>query len=65
MYESNESRYHMILGWDLLMNFGIGVKLSEKTIKGDVGPYKGCTATMVNLNAYEFKHMNGEVKMKP
>ena len=45
----------MILGRDLLTDLGLGLKFSEKIIVGGDGPYKGCSAPMVDVSNCDFK----------
>ena len=52
---STNSRYNMILGRDLLTDLGLGLKFSEKIIVGGDGPYKGCSAPMVDVSNCDFK----------
>ena len=44
----------MILGRDLLTVLGLYLKFSENVIRGGEGPYKGCSAPMVDVNNYYF-----------
>ena len=40
------SRYDMIIGWDLLLELKLDLYLSDYTIKGNGGVYKVCTDPM-------------------
>ena len=40
------SRYDMIIGWDLLVELKLYLLLSNHTIIGNGGAYKGCTVSM-------------------
>ena len=62
--ESAKGRYDMILGWDLLSELALNLKLSDHIIEADGGPFKGSTTPMVDLGTYEFKNLN-TVKIKP
>ena len=42
----NNSMYDMIIGRDLLLELMLDLCLSDYTIKGNGGAYKGCTAPM-------------------
>ena len=48
----------MILGWYLLTELVLNLKLSEHIIKTDDGTFKGSKTTMVDLGSYIFKDLN-------
>ena len=48
----------LILGRDILIYLVLNLRLSDHVIKSDDGPFKGSTAPMVDLGAYEFKYLN-------
>ena len=48
----------MILGWELLTELILNLKLSEHVIKAYDGPFKGSTTPMVDLGTYIFKYLN-------
>ena len=52
--------YYIILVGDILTSLGLNLKSYERVIKVGDGPFKGSTATMVYLSAYEFKDLNGD-----
>ena len=54
MEKSTNGRYYMILGRDLMNVLGMGRNCSENVIHGGEGPYKGCSAPMVDVNNYGF-----------
>ena len=62
--KSSNSRYNMILGRDLLTALGLDLKFSENIILESDGPYKGCSAPMVDVSTYDFKHLTYN-KVKP
>ena len=47
--ESNNGRYDMILGRDLLTSLGMDLKFSDNVMIGGEIPHEGCLATMVYL----------------
>ena len=51
--ESSTGRYDMILGRDLLTALVLDLKFPENAINGGKGPYKGCSAPMVDVNNYD------------
>ena len=60
----------MILGVYLITELGINSKISDHAIGADDGPFKGCTAPMVDLGTYELKkniqrklHLNDCLRM--
>ena len=55
-----KGRYDMILGVYLITELGINSKISDHAIGADDGPFKGCTAPMVDLGTYEFKKKHTE-----
>ena len=61
---STNSRYNMILGRYLLTDLGLDHKFSENIIIGCGGPFKGCSAPMVDLSTYYFKPLTDN-KVKP
>ena len=40
--ESNQAKYGIILGIDILTALRIDIKISKHAIVGGVGPYEGC-----------------------
>ena len=62
--KATNSRYNMILGRDLLTALGSDLKLSENIILGGDGPFKGCSAHMVDASTYDFKPLTNN-KVKP
>ena len=56
--DSAKARYNMILGRNLLKGLGLHLKLSEKVIKADDGPFKVSTTPMVDLGTDIFKYLN-------
>ena len=56
--DSDNSRYDMILGRDLLTALGLNLKSSDHVIEADDGPFKGSTPPMVDMGMYEFKYLN-------
>ena len=52
-----KGRYDMILGRDILTALGINLKLSDHVIEACYGPFKGNTATMIDLGTYEFRYL--------
>ena len=54
----------MILGRDLLNNLRLDIKFSEEIIFRGDGPFKGCSAPMIDVSTYEFKPLT-ENKVKP
>ena len=58
--ESAKGRYYMIVGWDILTELGLNLKISEHVIKEDDGHFKGSTTPMVYLGTYIFKDLNTE-----
>ena len=61
---STKSRYDMILGRDLLTDFGLDLKFSENIIMGGDWLFKGCSAPMVDVSIYDFKPLTYK-KVKP
>ena len=60
--DSAKVRYDMILGRVLLIEFEFNSKLSDHIIESNSWPFKGSTAPMVDLGAYELKNLNtGEI----
>ena len=55
--EPTNGRYNMILGRDLITALGMDLKFSENVMNGGEGPYKGCSASMVDVNNYKFKFL--------
>ena len=55
--ESNKVRYDMILGREILTVLGLNLKFSDHVIEEDDIPFKGYTASMVDLGTYEFKDL--------
>ena len=53
--ESNNGRYDMIIGKDLLTALGLDLKFYDSVIIGVEGPYKGCLSPMVDISNYDFK----------
>ena len=47
--ESAKGRYDMILGWDLLTELGLNLKLPEHIIEAGGVPFKESTTPMVDL----------------
>ena len=47
---SINGRYYMILGRDLLTALGLDLKISDNVILGREGPYKGCSAPMLDVS---------------
>ena len=58
--DSDKGRYGMILGWYLLTELVLYLKLSEHVIEADDGPFKMSTTPMVDLGTYIFKILNTE-----
>ena len=52
--ESTTGRYYIILGRYVLTALGLNLKCSGNVIHGVEGPYKGCSAPMVDVNNYDF-----------
>ena len=48
----------MILGQDLLTEFGLNLKFSEHVIEADDGPFNESTTPMADLGTYIFKSLN-------
>ena len=55
VYKSNEGRYDIILGRDLLTVLGLDSKMSEHVITVGDGPYKGYTDPMLDKCTYDIK----------
>ena len=53
--DSTNGIYDMILGRDIWTDLVLSLGLSKHVIEVDKGPFKGSTATMVNMGMYEFK----------
>ena len=62
--KSTNSRYGIIIGRYLLTALGLDLKFYENIILGGDGPYKGCSAPMVDVSTYDFKPLT-ENKVKP
>ena len=58
--DSDEVRYDMILGQDLLTELVLNLKLSDQVIEADDGTFKVSTIPMVDLCMYVFKNLNTE-----
>ena len=56
--DSAKVRYDMILGWDLLTEVGLNIKISEHVIEADDGPFNRSITTMVDLGNYILKYLN-------
>ena len=56
--DSAKGRYDMILGKVLLTELIPSLKLSERVIEADDGPFKRSTTPMVYLGMYIFKYLN-------
>ena len=56
--ESAKGGYDMILGRDILTEFGLDIKFSEHVIESDYRYFKGSTTPMVDLDTYIFKYLN-------
>ena len=52
--ESSTGRYDMILGRDLLTALVLDLKFYKNVIYGGEGPYKGCSAPILDINNYDF-----------
>ena len=52
--DSTKSRYHMILGIDILKSLVLNIKSSDNFIGENDGPFKVSTAPMVDMGMYEF-----------
>ena len=52
--ESITVRYEIILGRDLLTALELDLKFFENVIHGGEGPYKGCSAPIIDVNNYDF-----------
>ena len=55
MDDSDEGKYVMIIYIYLITSLVIDIKFSEHVTSGGVGPYKGCTEPMVDVNNYHFR----------
>ena len=62
--KSTTGRYDMILGRYLLTELGLDLEFSENVIHGREGPYKLCSAPMVDVNNYDFNILTAK-KGKP
>ena len=58
MDESAKGGYDMILGRDILTEFGLDIQFSEHVIESDYVYFKGSTTPMVDLDTYIFKYLN-------
>ena len=52
--ESTNSSYNMILGRDLLATLGLAIRFYKNVMHGGEGPYKGCSAPILDINNYDF-----------
>ena len=55
-----KGRYDMILYRDILTTLVLNIKFSDHVIESYYGHFKGYTAPMFDLGAYEFKGINIE-----
>ena len=53
--ESTNGRTNMIIGRDLLTNLGLDQKFPDNIIIDRERPFKGCSASMVDVKNYKFK----------
>ena len=58
--ESANGKYDMILGRYLLTSLGLNLKFSGNVMHVGEGPYKWCSAPMVDVNNYDFNIFNGK-----
>ena len=54
----------MILGRDLLTTLVLDLKFYKNVIYGGEGPYKGCSASMVDVKNYDFNILTAK-KVRP
>ena len=54
----------MIIDRYLITTLGLNIRFSENIIIGGDGPFKGCSAPMLDVSTYEFKLLT-EKKVKP
>ena len=59
--ESNNGRYDIILGRDLLTALVLDLKFSDNFIYGRKGSYEGCSAPMVDLSNYAFNTITAKL----
>ena len=52
MDDSAKGGYDMILGRDLITDLLLNLKLFDRVIEADGGPFKGYTSPMVDLGTY-------------
>ena len=64
MDDSAEGKYYIILGRDLLIELGLGLKCPKRNIGAGDGPLKGSTSPMIDLGTYKFKYVSTR-KIRP
>ena len=58
MDDSDKGRHDIILGIDILISLGLNLKFYEHVIEEYDRPFKGWTATNIDLGKYHFKDLN-------
>ena len=56
--DSTKGKYDIVLGKYITTVLVFNLKISDHVIEAYYGPFKGSTATMVDLGTYEFKYLN-------